>query len=173
MDCFIVNQNKYNLAIDIGTKHFAYCLYYFENNNFIFNIMEISKQDKINSLINWIDSLPDGLTEIVPKNKFSYLNENMKEMNYRKRKQKSVDYAKKILYKLNESKLNELIKLNKKDDVSDSICMCVMSYLNKGSNRKSLFDGFSTASIKISGTQDTSFKTSILSIICSLIFGSK
>ena len=164
MDCFIVNHDKYNLAIDIGTKHFAYCLYYPENNNFIFNIMEISKQDKINSLINWIDSLPDGLTEIIieqqvknnveamiiqniimticelkkinyklfnPKNKFSYLNENMKEMNYRKRKQKSVDYAKKILYKLNESKLNELIKLNKKDDVSDAICMCVMSYLDK------------------------------------------
>lgn len=53
MDCFIKNPKSY-IAIDIGIKHFAYCK--IEDNNISFNLIEIHKGNKINDLINFVNS---------------------------------------------------------------------------------------------------------------------
>lgn len=53
MDCFIQTPKTY-IAIDIGIKHFAYCK--LVNDNITFNLIEINKGNKINDLINFVNS---------------------------------------------------------------------------------------------------------------------
>lgn len=66
MDCFIQTPKTY-IAIDIGIKHFAYCKVFnlgtqsLENKqentcSLSFNLIEINKGNKINDLINFVNS---------------------------------------------------------------------------------------------------------------------
>lgn len=58
MDCFIQTP-KFYIAIDIGIKHFAYCKIEDKQNDtcfLSFNLIEINKGNKINDLINFINS---------------------------------------------------------------------------------------------------------------------
>lgn len=68
MDCFIQTPKTY-IAIDIGVKHFAYCkIQDKQGDTFLlsFNLIEINKGNKINDLINFVNSnYCDALTLII------------------------------------------------------------------------------------------------------------
>ena len=66
MDCFIQTP-KFYIAIDIGVKHFAYCKVFNlgtqsledkqdDTSSISFNLIEIHKDNKINDLINFVNS---------------------------------------------------------------------------------------------------------------------
>lgn len=164
----IKQRNNYYVSIDIGVKNFAYAM--FKNGFEIvdFNIIELSKDNIINDLIEWFKKLKNflGSEDFIkcviieqqvknnvkaliiqniimtictfkdidyyvfnPKLKFKLMNEVVK-LNYKGRKQKSIDY---ILMYLNKYNLIDLklkfMRFIKKDDVADALNMGLM-YLN-------------------------------------------
>lgn len=158
------------IAVDIGVKHFAYCVINNDNNNnniSDFNIIELNKNnnDLINDLIEWFNNFENPLGSKVfvkcviieqqvknnvkaliiqniimtictlkgidyyvfnPKLKFKLMGESIK-LNYKERKQKSIDYI--IMY-FNKYNLIDLklkfMRFIKKDDVADALNMGLM-----------------------------------------------
>lgn len=146
------------IAVDIGVKHFAYCV--INEDEIDFDIIELSKNnnDIINDLIEWFKEFKNINCIIIeqqvknnvkaliiqniimticklknidyyvfnPKLKFKLMGESIK-LNYKERKQKSIDYI--IMY-FNKYNLIDLklkfMRFIKKDDVADALNMGLM-----------------------------------------------
>lgn len=156
------------IAVDIGVKHFAYCV--INDYEIDFNIIELNKNnnDLINDLIEWFNTFENPLgseeqssfikTVIIeqqvknnvkaliiqniimticklkgidyyvfnPKLKFKLMGESVK-LNYKERKQKSIDYVLMYLNKYNLIDLKlKFMRFIKKDDVADALNMGLM-----------------------------------------------